>query len=231
MTVWIQQDDAGRAGAAPADPEGAHPAPVLVRQAAHDLRQPVAAILALAAAAATETHTPVRVQRRLEQIADEARWISKLIHDMLAEANVAPGLAAVDVSALLRDVVASERLTYPGRIVLHQPNLEPRYVMAISARLRRALANLLANGTRAAGQGGCVQLTERAENDAEFIDIVDNGPGFGKVETDNGIGLLATRRTLMEYGGRMDTERLPSGHTLVRILLPVVSRDRTAGEQ
>jgi K+-sensing histidine kinase KdpD len=231
MTLLVQQDEPGQVEIVPEGRDDTHPAAGLVRQAAHDLRQPVAAILALATTAGAETTVPARVQRRLDQIVDEARWISKVIHDMLAQAEVTQRLTAVDVSGLVRDVVTSERLTYPGRIVLRQPDLQPRYVLAISAQLRRALANVLANATRAAGKDGCVQLTEQTENGAESVNIVDDGPGFGYVEAEYGIGLRATRQTLAECGGRMEAERLPSGHTLVRLLLPIMSRDRTAGDQ
>jgi signal transduction histidine kinase len=104
-------------------------------------------------------------------------------------------------------------------------------VLAISTRLRRAIANILGNATRAAGQHGCVQLTERACGKTEHIEIMDDGPGFGLVAADNGIGLQITRRTVAECGGQMEIERLPSGQTLVRLLLPIMSRGRRAGAQ
>jgi signal transduction histidine kinase len=50
-----------------------------LRQLAHDLRQPVAAILALAAAAAADAQASQDVLLRLRQIADEASWVSTAI--------------------------------------------------------------------------------------------------------------------------------------------------------
>jgi two-component system OmpR family sensor kinase len=203
-------------------------APDLIRQAAHDLRQPVAAILALVSAAAIEPHAPDQVRRRLGQIAEQASWMSKIIRDLLL---VQDGSEVVDVCALVRDAVAAERLIYPGSIELHQANGEPRYVVGTPVRLRRALANVLSNATRAAGKDGRVELTQQPGRDAELLEIVDDGPGFGKVAQGHGIGLRVTRQMLAECGGWLEHEQLPAGRTLVRLFLPTASAGHGAGAQ
>jgi His Kinase A (phospho-acceptor) domain/Histidine kinase-, DNA gyrase B-, and HSP90-like ATPase len=192
----------------------------LVRQIAHDLRQPVAAIQALTSVAMLDAQPPDSVRQRLGQIAEQAAWMSKIICDLLASEGPAQLNEVVDVAALVRDAVASERLTYPGLFVLRQADADPRYVVASRMRLRRALANVLANATRAAGDDGRVELTERPHGDMELIEVVDNGPGFGKVAHGHGIGLGVTRRMLAECGGRMEHERLPTDQTAVRLFLP-----------
>jgi signal transduction histidine kinase len=195
------------------------------------LRQPVAAVLALASAALTDEPPPDQVRRRLEQIVAEAHWLSKIIHDMLAEPGVPQDAEAVDIVALVRDTVNCEQLTYARQISVHQPDREPRYVMAVGTRLRRALANVLANATRAAGPDGLVQVTEQAHGNTELVEIVDDGPGFGSMAADNrvGIGLQITRQMLEECGGWMEVERLSSGQTLVRLLLPITAHGSAAG--
>lgn len=212
------------------DLAGAHRKPGTVQQAAHDLRQPVATVLALASAALADEPPPDRVRRRLEQIVAEAHWLSKIIHDMLAEPGVSQDAEAVDVVTLVRDTVNSEQLTYARQISVHQPDREPRYVMAVATRLRRALANVLANATRAAGPDGHVKLIERAAGDSELIEVIDDGPGFGSIAVGSrtGIGLQITGQMLAECGGRMEVERLSSGQTLVRLLLPVMADGRMA---
>ena len=208
----------------------AHPGPGTVQQAAHDLRQPIATVLALASAALADEPAPERIQRRLEQIAAEAHWLSKIIQDMLQEPGIRPA-AGVDILTLVRDTVRSEQLTCAPQIVLRQPGQTPRYVMVDSTRLRRALANVLANATRAAGPGGHVTLTEQADGTTEVIEVVDDGPGFGSAAGGGtGIGLQITGQILAECGGRMETGRLQSGHTLVRLLLPVMAQGRAAGD-
>jgi signal transduction histidine kinase len=205
--------------------------PGTVQQAAHDLRQPVAAVLALASAALSDEPAPERLQQRLEQIVAEAHWLSKIINDMLAEPGTPPGSEVVDIVTLVRDTVRSEQLICATQISLQQPDPGPRYLMAVGTRLRRALANVLANATRAAGPDGHVKLTERAAGKAELIEVVDDGPGFGSMAAggSTGIGLQITRQILAECGGRMEVERLPSDQTLVRLLLPVMACGRVAG--
>jgi signal transduction histidine kinase len=205
--------------------------PGTVQQAAHDLRQPVAAVLALASAALVDAPAPDRVQQRLEQIISEAHWLSKIINDMLAEPGTPPSTEVVDIVSLVCDTVRSEQLTCAAPISLQQSDQGPRYLGAAGTRLRRALANVLANATRAAGPDGHVTVIERAAGNAELIEVVDDGPGFGSMAAGNrtGIGLQITGQMLAECGGRMEVERLPSGQTLVRILLPVMADGRVAG--
>lgn len=205
--------------------------PGTVRRAAHDLRQPVAAVLAVASAALAEPQVPDRVRRCLEQIETEAQWISKIIQDMLAKPPAVLSAEPVDIARLVRAAVNSEQLTYNQPIGLHQPDQAPRYVMAAETRLRRALANVLANATHAAGRHGHVQLTERVNGGAEVIEIIDDGPGFGSAAAagGTGIGLRIAQEMLAECGGRIEVDRLASEQTLVRLLLPVMTAGGQAG--
>jgi signal transduction histidine kinase len=219
-----------RSPAASTSPGDTPQRPEAVQQAAHDLRQPVAAVLALASAALADSQMPPRARRCLEQIVAEANWISKIIQDMLAGPPAAHNAEAVDIARLVRDTVNAEQLTCAQQIILHQPDHGPRYVMAVSTRLRRALANVLANATHAAGPDGHVQLTDRADGGTELIEIIDDGPGFepATVREGTGIGLRITRKILAECGGRMEVERLSSGQTLVKLFISVITDRRTA---
>ncbi len=212
---------------------GAQQRPGAVRQAAHDLRQPVAAVLALASAALSDESATELVQQRLEQIVTEAHWLSKIINDMLAEPGIPSSAEAVDIVALVRDTVKSEQLICAAQISLQQPDQGPRYLMAVGTRLRRALANVLANATRAAGPDGHVKLTERAAGNTELIEVMDDGPGFGS--------MAAGHRTELESGCRLParcsrsavagwrSSDFPLAETLVRLLLPVMPDGHVAG--
>jgi signal transduction histidine kinase len=221
-----------RGWAAPESPGDGRWRPGTVQQAAHDLRQPVAAVLAVVSAALADSQQPDRVRRFLEQIEAQAQWIAKIIQDMLAGTAAEPNAEPVEIARLVRDAVSSEQLTYAPPIGLRQPDRAPRYVMASETRLRRALANVLANATRAAGPDGHVQLTERINGDTEVIEIVDDGPGFGSTAADGGtgIGLRITQKILAECGGRMEVSRLASGQTLVWLSLPLsTARGQSGG--
>lgn len=205
----------------------------LVRKLAHDLRQPVAAIRALAAAAAADVGADEPVLRRLAQISDQASWISAAIDDALKPGTGTRAALArqqVPVRALVRAAVDTERLSYRGSISFEDTSSDDRYVIASATWLRRAVANVLANATRAAGALGDVSVCERADGDLEIVEISDNGPGFGRLEREHGIGLQVTRSVLAEIGGWLDIERPPLGPTLVRMNLPVAGVPLQAGE-
>jgi signal transduction histidine kinase len=201
-----------------------------VRHLVHDLRQPVAAIRTLAAAAAAESQACEPVLRRLQQIYDQAGWLSATINDALLSSG--PGGrrdGPVDVRALVQTAVAAERLTYPGRITLDDRGTDDSYVVASAVRLRRAVANVLANAVTAAGPSGSVQVTRRADSGAEIIEIIDDGPGLGHVLQGHGLGLQIAREALADCAGRLEMERRPSGHTLVRLIVPLATTVTAAG--
>lgn len=231
MITWASGLETGRAPAAPPNLGATDRILSAVEQAAHDLRQPIGAVLVLASAALADEQAPQQLRRCLEQIVTEANWLSKITYDMLAEAGTLQDRQPVDIAALVGEAVNSEQLTYGQQIILQQPDQAPRYVMGAATRLRRALANVLANATRAAGPDGHVQVTQRVQGSAEVVEVTDNGPGFGSAAAGNGngIGLVITRRMLAECGGYMDVDRLPTGHTVVRLWLPIMVRSRTPG--
>lgn len=201
----------------------------VVRQLAHDLCQPIAAIRALAYAMPAEARAPASMQQRLRKIEEQATRLSEIVDDLLAGPGTAPDdpdWDRTEIHELVRDVVESHRLTYQGHIALHQASRKACFVQAPAARVRRALANVLANATRAAGADGSVQLSERRLDDFEVIEVADNGPGFGQIPLVHGIGLQITERVLAECGGRMDIERRSPGQTLVRLSLPIASELR-----
>jgi two-component system, OmpR family, sensor histidine kinase BaeS len=197
-----------------------------VRHLAHDLRQPIAAICALAYATPAEAAAPVL--QRLRQISEEAAWIAEIVDDLLGGPRTShpPRWDRTEIHELIRDVVASQRLTYAGRIVLHQPSGTTCYVLGPPAKLRRALANVVANATRAAGADGCVELTDRTLDDLAVIEIADSGPGFGHVAPVHGIGLQITRRVLAECEGHISIERRTPGQTVVQLRLPIIAGTR-----
>lgn len=58
-----------------------------LRETCHDMRQPVAGVLALAGAALAEPSLPGGVRVRLEQIVQQAEWLADMIQDWLHAAQ------------------------------------------------------------------------------------------------------------------------------------------------
>jgi signal transduction histidine kinase len=201
-----------------------------VREACHDLRQPVAAILMLAAAAEAESDAPGKVRQRLDQIMEQARWLSDVLTHLLdGTEGWLSVIEPVDVHALLEQAVSSERLTYPGVIVLEESDPSPLYVLADSVSVRRVLANLLSNATKAAGPAGTVVLAARCQVGVALVEIEDDGPGFGSVEPGYGLGLKIIRIAVEAAGGKVIFGAGQLGGTRVRLLLPVAGPGHDGG--
>lgn len=89
--------------------------------------------------------------------------------------------------------------------------------------LRRAIANLLSNATRAAGPDGKVVVELRRAADRVLLTVDDSGPGFGLIRRGVGLGLQAVARGLESYEGGLEYGRSQMGG--VRAILALRAAD------
>ena len=181
-----------------------------LRETCHDMRQPVASTLALAAAALTEPDLPAAARNRLEQIVEQAEWLADMIHGCLVVHQQEepgepgkPGHDLADIVQVVREVVAAECLTWPGDVQLRAPT-GPVWCLFSPALLRRTVSNVLDNAVRAAGPDGTVSVEIRPHDDGVMLTVEDNGPGFGEIPSGAGLGLSAVARNVIKHGGRME---------------------------
>jgi signal transduction histidine kinase len=192
----------------------------LVREMCHDMRQPVAGVLSLAAAALTVPELPTAARCWLEQIVTETESLAELIEQSLACDHPGNGASRTDLGKLAGEVVAGEQVTYRGLLRITAPS---RPVLAAVSRVdaRRIIANLLSNGTRAAGPDGRVTVQiARAHGCARLV-VQDNGPGFARIRPSTGLGTKVIARCLAGCGGQIDFGRSPAGGVKATVLLPL----------
>ena len=194
-----------------------------VGEMCHDLRQPVAAILFLAATAADEIGDEDAVRRRLRQISSEAVWMASLV-DSGDDGDVPRPL---DVAAVVRD--CTERVAVAtGATVRCEAGATP-VTSASPVGLRRALSNVMQNAARAAGPYGEVTVRVLEQGDDVVVEVDDDGPGFGQLPVVHGLGLDITRKELARFGASLDVSSAPSGCTRVRLRLRPGARDVLRG--
>ena len=182
---------------------------------AHELRSPVAALEALAAAAPT---APAAERARLVALAVAAgRDVERLLSDPQL-VSLRP--EAVDLGALALGL-ASERIvvTVAG---------SPRAIVD-PTRVRQALANLVENGLR---HGTAVAIEVEARDGRVVVDVADDGPGledgldpFARGTSgagSTGIGLWLARAIAEAHGGSLDAVGAGPGARF-RLVLPSAS--------
>ena len=181
-----------------------------LRETFHDMRQPVANTMALAAAALTEPALPAVARDRLEQIVEQAEWLADMIHSCLVaqhqeepDDTPKPGRELADIVHVVGEVIAAECLTWPGDVMLTAP-AGPVWCMFDPVLLRRAVSNVLGNAVRAAGPTGTVSVEIQPRDGAVRLTVEDSGPGFGEIPSGAGLGLAAAARNVIKYGGRME---------------------------
>jgi signal transduction histidine kinase len=204
-----------------------------LRETCHDMRQPVASVLALAAAALTEPGLPAAAKGRLEQIVGQAEWLADMIHVFLhegeqGEANEAGEkdfdatdevAARADVVCIVNEVIVAGHLTWPCDLKVTSPASPVRCALP-PALLRRIISNVLSNAARAAGSSGVVTVQIRQRKALVTLVVEDSGPGFGKIPSGAGLGLSAVARHIVRYGGRVECSRSACGGARVSLWLP-----------
>jgi len=194
-----------------------------LRQACHDIRQPIAGVVALAEAALGEAGLPERARARLEQIIKLAEWQSDVVEQVLrVPEDEPPGSCHTDVVRAVNEAVAAERVTWAGEVTLIWPP-EPILVSLQEVTMRRMAANLLANATRAAGPSGTATIEVSRRGNWMLLAVEDSGPGFGRLPRGSGLGLSAVARQAIEHQGRVECGRGRLGGGRVSLWLPAVA--------
>ena len=168
----------------------------------HELRSPVAALEALAAAAGAVT-APAERRRLLELAVAAGRDVERLVSD---PDLVSLRLERVDVGALART------LESPGvTVAVHGAP----HASADPTRLRQALVNLVGNGLR---HGSSVAVDVGEEDGRVVVDVTDDGPGLAaglhpvldpfapgaSGVGSTGIGLWLARAIAVAHGGSLE---------------------------
>jgi signal transduction histidine kinase len=184
-----------------------------VRALLHDLRQPLGAILLLAAAESGD------LRGRLDGILDQARWLSDLVEGVIGGAADDRPIR-VDVVELAQRCVRLAQSTAGPEIEYIGPD---RFlVVTAPVALSRALNCVLDNAVRAAGPGQNVSVEVTGIDNEVTISVIDDGPGLGQMPAHNSLGLTITRALISACGGHFDLRNGATGGAVAQIVLPLI---------
>lgn len=194
-----------------------------LRQACHDIRQPIAGVLALAGAALTEADLPEKARDSLSKIVRLAEWQSEVIeHSLRAPGARPPPPHETELLPVITEAVAALQVTWAGDLTLLWPP-GPVFVWLPRVTMRSMAANVLANATRAAGPSGRVTIEVSTRATWTLLAVEDDGPGFGRLPQNFGLGLCAVAREAIAHRGRLECSRSSLGGARVNLWLPAVA--------
>ena len=210
---------------------------------AHELRNPLAGILAALENMKKEAETP-QIARRLELLREETNRVVQRLNRYLAASRHAPEPSVfTSLGDLVGDLLALLRYQAPPGIQL-DVEMEPGIRCRLpEGRIRQALLNLVGNSLHALGQdpGTVTVLAEVHEGFLE-LEVKDDGPGFPEEildlagqpfqtgrESGTGLGLAMVQRVASDLGGTMTvTNLIPRGASVV-LKVPCETGGETAG--
>jgi signal transduction histidine kinase len=186
-----------------------------VQELHHDLRQPLAAIGALASAGMAQPEVPEVVVTCLERIRTETRVLLDLCRHILDEMQADQEVAL--------DAVATEIAESAARTTtcVIDVDVTPCSIHTNPVAVRRALLNLVDNAMRAAGADGTISIVVRSDARQVRMCVRDSGPGFGAISSGAcGIGLSVVEHYARQHNGMVEVGQNPGGGASVSIVLP-----------
>lgn len=221
---------------------------------AHELNQPLAAIVTSAEAAGRWLDRPepdlAQARGRLAAISAEGARAGRVLAGLRRSfGRRAPESEAVSVRALLASVAALARDDAAAagmRLRVEASGADGVIVHGDADQLRQAVLNLVINAVEAIAPAGddrkAVTLGARVEADRVVLSVSDTGPGLPEALPETlrgtafepfrsgkaggmGLGLMISRTIVEAHGGRIAAFNQPGGGALFEITLPMERAD------
>jgi len=215
---------------------------------AHEINNPLAAVMNLLFLAQTTGDIPAPVHAYLKMADDELKRIAHITRQTLGfyrEPSMPTTFPAVTLLNSVIDLLQAKLIS--TQVIIEKQCDDQLQITAIFGELRQVISNLVLNSLDALGEGGRVTLrASRSRNPFDGslrirITIADNGQGISpaalpkifepffttKGSTGNGLGLWVCRQIIEKHGGSiMVRSRTSDPHgTTFSIVLPEYALD------
>lgn len=208
------------------------------RSFAHEVRNPLAAIAAAAQVVARPDCAPQQRARLAKAIEGEATRVTRLLEEYVERRRLRANPTAVDVEAMLAEVVDVNLLGSPAReriSITCESGLPP--VKADGAQLKQVILNLVLNAVNATAQAGTIELTAAAQGGGVALRVRDSGHGIAAQDLPRifdesfstrggGLGLAIARRIVEAHGGAIRVESAEGCGATFTVWLPSASAMR-----
>lgn len=212
--------------------------------AAHEVNQPLAAMVANAGAGVRwlgrEPADVAEARAAFQRIAEDGRRAGDLLRRIRAPASPSmEGESVHDVRALVDEAMsaAAELVDMDGFAIEVRAAPGEIAIRGDGAALQLALVNLIVNAIDAMGSAGTFKIVAtQPQRGRVAIEVRDNGPGFSPADAERmfrpfysttagaGMGLPVARAIAEAHGGTLEGE-CAGGATTFRLSLPTALRE------
>lgn len=220
-----------------------------LQMAAHDLRNPLSAILGAITILRSKDIAPAMTVRLQEIIHRQGLSMLELLNQLL-DASVIESLAMqinpkkTNLPEVFREITAFNTILYEKKGV----NLKTSFqfdiddVMLDKPKIKQVVENLLSNALKYSSSGTSVTLSVQASEKALSVEIKDQGIGIPESEhthvfvplsklspkptggeSSHGIGLSICKKIVEAYGGEIGFTSLPNVGSTFHFTVPLVS--------
>jgi PAS domain S-box-containing protein len=216
----------------------------------HELRTPLNAILGYARLLRSRMMPEDQIDRALETLERNARWLTQIVDDVLDVSRIVSGkirldVQSVDLQSVINNAVATVQPAADAKGLRIQTLIDPRSgpVSGDPDRLQQVVWNLMSNAVKFTPKGGRVQVRlERVNSHVEIV-VSDSGIGIGADflpfvferfrQADSGptrktgglgLGLAIVRHIVEMHGGTVDASSPGEGQgATFTVRMPVMS--------
>ena len=218
----------------------------LVGGAAHEINNPLTAILGYSEMLATDPSLAAGTQQIAQKIAQQARRTGSLVADLQSFSQASSSeRSLVDVAVLVNRAAQMQAARVEGKNIQIEADLVPGLprIWGNANGLFQAFAHIVENACDALIEGGGGSLYIRLRrNDGELVlDFADSGKGILEpqrvfdpfyttkpVGQGTGLGLSASYGIIQDHGGEISCSNRPEGGAVFTVRLPITSEHAQA---
>jgi len=214
---------------------------------AHELNEPLGAILGFAELAASAQGLPESTAGDLAKIEEAALHAREIVRQLML-------FARKDTSRsqplALSNILLSASSMLSGRleeasVKLHlEPGPSDAFILGDPASLQQIVVNLLVNAIQSMPGGGDLYLNTRVENDTILLEVRDTGIGMSErvrerlfvpffttkeVNEGTGLGLAVVHGIVSAHGGRIEVESEEGRGSCFTLSFPKIETPESSG--
>src|SRR5262249_3784404 len=220
----------------------------LVAGAAHEIKNPLAAILAYSDLLTSQAGLAPNQANMAERIKQQARRTQELVSGLLSFAQQTPGeKALVDIGSAVSRAVKMETLRLESKRIRVEKNISSNLppVWGNSNQLIQCCLEIIGNAADALEEagGGTFTVVARRELEEVVIEFLDSGPGIREphrvfdpfyttkiVGKGTGLGLSATYGVVQDHHGQISCNNRAEGGAAFVMRLPIAKQVSRSNE-